>query len=63
MTVEFLNDNIVYGVERYAIEAMDVSEAQRLALKRSEDSRYDEDRVPDRWRRALVTVTATTDQY
>lgn len=56
VTVEFLNDDTVYGVERYAIGTADASEAQRLALMRSEDSRYDDDRIPDRWRRALVTV-------
>ncbi|WP_407179693.1 hypothetical protein [Bradyrhizobium sp. STM 3562] len=53
--IEFLNDDTVYGAERYVIEATDANEAKRIALQRSEDSLYDDDRIPDRRRRALIT--------
>lgn len=56
VTIEFLNGDTVYGTERYVIEAADADEAQRLALERSENSLYDDARIPDRQRRTLVTA-------
>lgn len=43
--VEFLNNETVYGVERYVIDAADADEAQRIALQPSEDSLYDDGRI------------------
>jgi len=56
VAVEFLVDQTVYGVEQYVVDATDASGAKRAALSRSENSRYDDDRIPDRRRRARAKL-------
>ncbi|MGY8632631.1 hypothetical protein RAD15_09095 [Bradyrhizobium sp. 14AA] len=56
VTVEFLADHAVYDVEQYVVDATDAREAKRIALKRSENSRYGVDRIPGRRRKAYAKL-------
>ena len=53
-------DDTVYGIETYAVEATDHAEARGIALRRSEDSPYDDARIPDRRRTARVRRSVMT---
>lgn len=55
--VVFSNAGTVYGTETYAVEAADRAEACGIALRRSEDSPYDDARIPRRTARARRFIT------
>ena len=50
----------MYGIETYAVEATDHAEARGIALRRSEDSPYDDARIPDRRRTVWVKRSVMT---
>ncbi|WP_042695969.1 hypothetical protein [Azospirillum sp. B506] len=58
--VVFSNAGTVYGIETCAVEAADRAEARGIALRRSEDSPYDDARIPDRRRSVRVRRSVTT---
>lgn len=51
--ISFRNEGKEYGRETYEVEADDVETARSRAIVRSEDSLYDDPRIPDRNRRVV----------
>lgn len=52
--VEFSAEDTVYGIEWFKIRAANVEAAEQEALRRSEHSVYDDERIPDRIRRTVI---------
>ncbi len=58
--VVFSNAGAVYGIETYPVDAAGRADARGIALRRSEDSPYDDARIPDRRRTARVRRSVMT---